>query len=85
MPALCEAAFMSWRSLDRAFKERFGIGPKRYLMYYRLAQLRRQLKNAPPDSRVSKIANEWGFWHMGQLASDYKKLFEELPSETLRK
>ena len=33
--------------------------------------------------RVSDVVNDWGFWHMGQFAADYRKLFGELPSETL--
>jgi len=27
----------------------------------------------------------WGFTHLGFFARDYKKMFGELPSETLRK
>jgi AraC family ethanolamine operon transcriptional activator len=30
-----------------------------------------------------EIAIEWGFWHMGQFAADYRRQFGELPSETL--
>jgi len=30
------------------------------------------------------VANAWGFWHMGQFARDYRRLFGELPSDTLR-
>jgi len=29
------------------------------------------------------IANQYGFWHMGQFAKDYNNLFGELPSETI--
>ena len=32
---------------------------------------------------VADAANEWGFWHMGQFAKDYRRMFGELPSETL--
>ena len=35
------------------------------------------------DTKILNIANDWGFWHMGQFAADYKSLFGELPSETL--
>ncbi|MCZ0400693.1 hypothetical protein OZI03_24655, partial [Escherichia coli] len=26
---------------------------------------------------------QWGFWHLGQFATDYQRLFNEKPSETL--
>jgi AraC-like DNA-binding protein len=35
-----------------------------------------------PYSAITDVANEWGFWHMGQFAADYQSQFGELPSET---
>ena len=37
-----------------------------------------------PMVNVVDIANAWGFWHSGQFAADYKQLFGELPSTTLK-
>jgi len=42
-----------------------------------------QSKHGQPPNIVD-VASRWGFWHMGQLAADYRKHFGELPSETLR-
>ena len=80
---VCIAARLSWRSLDRAFHECFGIGPKRYLLNLRLTRVRRKLKSGPSTTKVADAANEWGFWHLGQFAKDYHRMFGELPSETL--
>ena len=33
---------------------------------------------------VGRISARWGFWHMSRFARDYRLLFGELPSETLR-
>lgn len=65
--------------------ERFGIGPKRYLHIRRLDGARRELRSAPPEARVAEIAGDWGFWHMGHFAADYRNQFGELPSQTLRR
>jgi AraC family transcriptional regulator, ethanolamine operon transcriptional activator len=35
--------------------------------------------------QVQRIASHWGFWHAGQFAHDYKQLFGENPSDTLRR
>ena len=83
IPDICTATGLSWRSLDRAFKECFGIGPKRYLLNLRLTQVRRQLKSAPPRTKVVDMANDWGFWHMGDFAREYRKIFCESPAESL--
>jgi AraC family ethanolamine operon transcriptional activator len=83
IPDICVATGLSWRSLDRAFKECFGIGPKRYLLNLRLIQARRQLKSAPPITKVVDVANDLGFWHMGDFAREYRKMFCELPTETV--
>lgn len=32
---------------------------------------------------VKEAAMQWGFWHLGQFATDYQQLFAEKPSMTL--
>ena len=46
--------------------------------------MRHELLAGSADTRISDVANRWGFWHMGSFAADYRKQFGELPSETLR-
>jgi AraC-like DNA-binding protein len=83
---LCRATGASERTLRRAFVEHFGLPPKAYLQQRRLHGVRGELRRAAPSiSRVADVANGWGFWHLGQFASDYRRLFGELPSETLSK
>jgi AraC-like DNA-binding protein len=82
---LCSSTGVALRTLNRAFRERFGIGPKAYLLRRRLSSARAELLCAPADTLVADVANRWGFWHMGQFAKDYKTTYGELPSETLRK
>ncbi|RBW63023.1 helix-turn-helix transcriptional regulator [Ruegeria sp. A3M17] len=80
---ICRLARCSWRTLDRVFKEEFGIGPKAYYMRLRLGRARADLLSAKDNKSVVDVANFWGFWHMGQFARDYKKMYGELPSSTL--
>ena len=81
---LCAVAKVSPRTIQRSFKSRLGTTPNAYIQARRLNYVRRDLsieKNY--GVMVADIANRWGFWHMGQFASDYRRLFGELPSETL--
>jgi AraC family ethanolamine operon transcriptional activator len=80
---VCEAAGVSWRTLDYAFKERYGVSPKAFMKSRRLNAARRTLREAKPGTTVRSAASRWGYWHMSQFAADYRKLFGELPSETL--
>jgi AraC family ethanolamine operon transcriptional activator len=81
---LCRIAGASERLLRYAFLDRFGISPKAYLRAVQLNGVRRELRGADPSStKIIDVANRWGFWHMGQFAADYRRLFGELPSETL--
>lgn len=82
---ICDCAEVSERTLNRAFNERFDIGPKAYFLRMRLSRMRHDLLHAGDSETISDIANRWGFWHMGQLAREYGKQFGELPSETIRK
>ena len=80
---LCEAVNASWRTLDYAFKSMLGVTPKQYLQAYRFRKARSALLKAPADQKIADIANDYGFWHIGQFSSDYRKYFGELPSQTL--
>ena len=81
---LSQVAGVSKRTLQYAFKERFGVSPLYYLKAYRLKQVRKELRQADSNtSKVGDLANQWGFGHLGQFAADYKRHFGELPSYTL--
>ena len=83
---LCAEAQVSERTLINTFKREFGITPKAYLKGQRLFRVHRELWHADPSrTRVADVANSWGFWHLGQFAADYRKLFVELPSDTLKR
>ena len=81
---ICRASGGSYRTLNYAFHDRFGVSPKQYLQAARLDGVRKDLRRIGPHGAIINIANRWGFWHMGQFAADYKRQFGELPSETLR-
>ena len=81
---LCTAACTSLSRLERAFRETFGVGPRRYLTLRRLAAVRRELLRRGPDTSVTEVATRWGFFHLGRFSQDYKALFGEMPSLTTR-
>lgn len=75
----------SRRTLTKAFNEGLGLSPMNYLKLLRLNRVRQTL--CRPERHASLVvdaANANGFWHMGQFASDYRRLFGELPSDTVR-
>lgn len=74
----------SLSTLERVFTARFDVTPKTYIRVRCLSAVRDELAMVAPESRVADVANRWGFWHMGQFASDYRAMFGELPSETLK-
>jgi AraC-like DNA-binding protein len=81
---LCRACGRSKRSMIYHFTDALGITPMAYFKLQRLNAVRRALKAADPDTtRVLDIAADFGFYHMGHFAVDYRELFGVLPSETL--
>lgn len=83
---LCQAADVSERTLQYAFKEVMGMSPMSYLTRLRLHRVRQSLRAATYGSTtVTNEALQHGFWHFGDFSHAYKKCFGELPSDTLRK
>jgi AraC family ethanolamine operon transcriptional activator len=73
------------RALEYAFRSALGIAPSRYLLARRLNHVRGRLVHAG-DGResVSAVATREGFAHLGRFAEQYRLLFGEPPSRTLR-
>lgn len=82
---LCRVLGVSRRTLQYSFKEVLQLNPVSYLRAMRLNGVRRMLKSAGAERQsVQDIAARWGFWHLSHFANDYRRMFGELPSETLR-
>lgn len=76
---------VSTRHLYRAFRAEVGMSPARYLKRYRMTQARLDLLGADPaETTVTDVAVSWGFWELGRFAVEYRHLFGEMPSQTLR-
>lgn len=82
---LCNHIGASRRKLQYCFQETLGINPVAYLRALRLNAVRRELRDSPHEHGVQEVAARWGFWHLSRFASDYRTLFGETPSQTLRR
>jgi AraC family ethanolamine operon transcriptional activator len=82
---LSQVSGMRSRSLINAFEAVTGFSPMDYLKRLRLNGVRRTLERADPSrTRIIDVATDWGFWHMGHFTGDYRTMFGESPSQTLR-
>ena len=71
MTSLCDSN-TSQRILEYAFRERYGLSPKKYMLEQRLNNVRKQLRRAVPENdQVTTIGQQHAFWHMGQFSSSY--------------
>jgi AraC-like DNA-binding protein len=83
---LCRGAGTSRRTLEYAFKDYFGTSPRQFIKALKLNAARNDLLYTQYGSgQVTSIASGWGFTHMGQFSSDYRRMFGESPNKTLRR
>jgi AraC family ethanolamine operon transcriptional activator len=83
---LCRIANASRRTLEYSFKDYFGTSPKRFIKALKLNAARDDLLTGSYGfNHVVEIASGLGFTHMGQFSADYRNMFGEKPSETLRR
>lgn len=86
IPELLAAADISERSLQYGFKDAFGMTPQAFIKCRRLHFARQQLLTQCSDeASVSQVAAGLGFYELGRFAKEYRQLFGQLPSETLRR
>ncbi|MBV9814868.1 MAG: helix-turn-helix transcriptional regulator [Alphaproteobacteria bacterium] len=86
MAEICAALGASERLLRECCKQHLSMGPSQYFHLRRMQQVHRALRNEnPATARVSEIAGRYGIRDLGRFASDYRALYGELPSSTLRR
>ena len=83
MYRLCQLTNKSVRTIERTFKQVFNLTVREYHASYRLSLVRQTLIHDKNIS-VSNAALKYGYLHLARFSSNYKKLFMELPSQTLR-
>ena len=81
---VCENTDIPERTIRRLINKNYNLSPKGYLNKLRLNEVRRSLKSNERNTSIVESASEYNFWHMGQFSKDYKNLFGELPSDTLK-
>ncbi|VVO37673.1 hypothetical protein PS726_05503 [Pseudomonas fluorescens] len=83
---LSQVAGVSLRQLQHAFKTYTGMSPTQWLRLRRLNSARCELlSRTPTQTTVAEVAMHWSFWHLGRFSSSYRALFNELPSDTLKR
>ena len=80
---LANVAGVSLRSLYSGFKDFLGVSPMQYLRDVRMDKVRNEITSGQALS-VTGVAMKWGFTHMGRFSCEYRKRYNETPSETLR-
>jgi AraC-like DNA-binding protein len=83
---ICAAIGVSERTLRICCQRQLGMGPMHYLWLRRMHLARRALLHADPTATtVTEIATEHGFWELGRFSVEYRALFGESPSVTLKR
>jgi AraC-like DNA-binding protein len=80
---LADVAGVSARAVQMAFRRLRGCTPMQAVNRRRLEAARQILSSPPPETTVTQVAADCGFFHFGRFAGRYREKFGEMPSETL--
>jgi len=81
---LCAITGASYSTLERGYRETYGMAPQAHIKAMRLSRARKDLLQAAENANVTSIAMRWGFFELGRFSVQYRQRFGESPSETLR-
>jgi AraC family ethanolamine operon transcriptional activator len=83
---LCRELGISERTLRDTFNKLTDTNPLSFLKTQRLNQVYHELREGDPGKvLVKQLAYDNGFFHLGHFCRDYRQLFGELPSATVKR
>ena len=85
MADLVRVGGVSARALFEGFRRFRSTSSMAQLRLVRTRRVHRDLTTEGPEESVSSIAVRWGFHELGRFAVQYRTIFGESPSKTLRK
>ena len=86
MKNVCSELGVGLRTMYRCFTEYFQMTPYYYLKMVRLNKIHNELLASNSKHHfITDIAHSNGVTHMGRFSNEYKKMFEELPSATMKR
>ena len=82
---ICLTLNVSYGALRLACVRHLGTSPKQYLLQRQMRLVRCALQQGNCETTsVTRIATQYGFFELGRFAVNYRKMFGESPSATLR-
>ncbi len=82
---ICKQNKVNRRTIQKGFKDLYGMGPLQFHRLYRLHQVRIYLrKNGSVNTSLIDIIGMYGFYHSGRFSQYYKRAFGILPSHERR-
>jgi AraC-like DNA-binding protein len=83
---ICVALGVSDQMLRKCCEQQLGVSPSNYLRLRRMQRVHLALRSGNPDSAgVEEVARRYGVRALGRFAAEYRGLYGELPSATLRR
>lgn len=82
---VAQASCISLRSLYAGFKTYLHCTPMEYIRNTKLTKIRAELeRHDAPAISIAAVTSKYGISHFGHFAASYRRMFGELPRDTLR-
>jgi AraC-like DNA-binding protein len=86
MAQICAALGVSAQTLHLSCEEQLGMGAIEYTRRRRMELVHRALRRGNPETAsIADLARRYGFRGLGRFAADYRGVYGQLPSATLRR
>jgi AraC family transcriptional regulator, ethanolamine operon transcriptional activator len=71
------------RALEYLFESMLGMGPMHYIRALQLHAIRRALLTEETACEsIGGVAPRYGIWHWSKFSAAYRRMFDQLPSQT---